>query len=179
MEHTINRQKIYKGKIFTVEHHEVTLKNGNFATRDLIFHNGASAVLATNENQDVLLVKQYRKGVEKELIEIPAGKLDAIDEDPLDCAKRELLEETGFTSNDWHKIGHLAMSPAFLSEKISIYWAKNCQKTHEQSLDSDEILTCEWFNKEQVKSLLKQEETLLDAKTAFALLYWLNESEKS
>ncbi|HHI7105452.1 TPA: NUDIX domain-containing protein, partial [Staphylococcus aureus] len=94
-EKTIDRTVIYNGKIVDVEIHTVTLPNGETSTRELVYHNGAVAVCAVTPKKEVVLVKQYRKPVEKPLLEIPAGKLED-DEDRVEAAKRELEEETGY-----------------------------------------------------------------------------------
>ena len=88
-EKTIDRTVIYNGKIVDVEIHTVTLPNGETSTRELVYHNGAVAVCALTPKKEVVLVKQYRKPVEKPLLEIPAGKLED-DEHRVEAAKREL-----------------------------------------------------------------------------------------
>lgn len=87
-EKTIDRTVIYNGKIVDVEIHTVTLPNGETSTRELVYHNGAVAVCALTPKKEVVLVKQYRKPVEKPLLEIPAGKLED-DENRVEAAKRE------------------------------------------------------------------------------------------
>ncbi|MFI0667855.1 NUDIX domain-containing protein, partial [Staphylococcus aureus] len=98
-EKTIDRTVIYNGKIVDVEIHSVTLPNGETSTRELVYHNGAVAVCALTPKNEVILVKQYRKPVEKPLLEIPAGKLED-DEDRVEAAKRELEEETGYIAKE-------------------------------------------------------------------------------
>ena len=94
-EKTTHREKIYQGQIIDVEVHDVELMNGDTSKRELVFHNGAVAVCAVTPNNEVVLVKQFRKPAEKPLLELPAGKLEK-DEDREEAAKRELAEETGY-----------------------------------------------------------------------------------
>ena len=96
---------------------------GQVVVRDVLRHPGAVAVAAVDDQDRVLLIRQYRHPVAAYLWEIPAGLLDQADEDPLDCAKRELLEEAGVTATDWSPLLQLALSPGGTSERIAIYRA--------------------------------------------------------
>ena len=96
---------------------------GQVVVRDVLRHPGAVAVAAVDDQDRVLLIRQYRHPVAAYLWEIPAGLLDQADEDPLDCAKRELLEEAGVTATEWSPLLHLALSPGGTSERIAIYRA--------------------------------------------------------
>lgn len=111
-EKTIDRTVIYNGKIVDVEIHTVTLPNGETSTRELVYHNGAVAVCAVTPKKEVVLVKQYRKPVEKPLLEIPAGKLED-DEDRVEAAKRELEEETGYIAKELTHVVDMYGSPGF------------------------------------------------------------------
>ena len=93
-EKTIEREVIYQGKIFDVEKHVVSLPNGNTSVRELVYHNGAVAVLVIDESDNIVMVEQYRKAFESMSLEIPAGKLEK-GEEPMASAERELEEETG------------------------------------------------------------------------------------
>lgn len=112
-EKTIDRTVIYNGKIVDVEIHTVTLPNGETSTRELVYHNGAVAVCALTPKKEVVLVKQYRKPVEKPLLEIPAGKLED-DENRVEAAKRELEEETGYIAKELTHVVDMYGSPGFL-----------------------------------------------------------------
>ena len=96
-EKTISGKHIYRGNIIDVEMLTVTLPDGREATRDIVRHPGAAAVIPLNEKGEIYMVRQYRKPLEAVSLEIPAGKLDK-DEDPAICAARELKEETGLTA---------------------------------------------------------------------------------
>ncbi|OLN71459.1 hypothetical protein APW92_03800, partial [Staphylococcus aureus] len=123
-EKTIDRTVIYNGKIVDVEIHTVTLPNGETSTRELVYHNGAVAVCALTPKKEVVLVKQYRKPVEKPLLEIPAGKLED-DENRVEAAKRELEEETGYIAKELTHVVDMYGSPGFCDEQLSIYFTDN------------------------------------------------------
>ncbi|MCT4786885.1 NUDIX domain-containing protein, partial [Exiguobacterium aestuarii] len=101
-EKTIEREVIYQGKIFDVEKHVVSLPNGNTSVRELVYHNGAVAVLVIDESDNIVMVEQYRKAFESMSLEIPAGKLEK-GEDPVASAERELAEETGYSAESLEK----------------------------------------------------------------------------
>ena len=92
------KEDIYNGRILHVEKWKVTCPNGREAAREIVVHKGAAAVVPVFENGDTLLVRQHRVAVDRVTLEIPAGKLDSVGEDPLDCAVRELREETGLAA---------------------------------------------------------------------------------
>lgn len=94
-EKVISREVIYPGKVIHVEKWQVTLPDGGQAPREIVLHRGASAVVALDEDKNIILVRQHRVAIDRITLEIPAGKLDTADEDPFLCAKRELEEETG------------------------------------------------------------------------------------
>lgn len=112
----------WRGKIFNVERMDVRLPNGHTSVRDVVRHCGAAAVVALTENGKIALVRQYRTSLDRVTVEIPAGKLDP-GEDPLECAKRELKEETGFVAGRIAYLTTIATSCGFSDEVIHIYLA--------------------------------------------------------
>ena len=128
-------ETIYDGKILHVEKWQVTCPNGHPATREIVVHKGAAAVVPVYEDGTTLLVRQHRVAVDRVTLEIPAGKLDSAGEDPLDCAVRELREETGLSAQRMT----LLTTPGFCTEKIAIYLAQGLSQgsTHP---DEDEFL---------------------------------------
>lgn len=120
-EKTIKSKEIYDGKILNLRVDKVELHNGQESYREIISHPGGCAIVA-NHNGKIIFVKQFRKPIEKELLELPAGKLDP-DEDPCRCAKRELQEETGYIANRIQKIGQMFTSPGYSNEVIHIYYS--------------------------------------------------------
>lgn len=124
IEEMISSKRVYDGKLLHVKCDTVRLPNGKEATRDCIVHEGAAAVIALLPNENIVLVKQYRYPIGQITLEIPAGKLENL-EDPLNCAKRELQEETGYVAEKYTKLLSLATTVGFSNEIIHIYLAEN------------------------------------------------------
>jgi 8-oxo-dGDP phosphatase len=115
-------QERFRGAKWSVWSETVDI-DGHVVVRDVLRHPGAVAVAAVDDRGRLLLIRQYRHPVGAFLWEIPAGLLDRADEDPLECAKRELLEEAGVTAREWAPLMTLALSPGGTSERIAIYRA--------------------------------------------------------
>lgn len=173
-EKTIKQEVVYKGKILNVELHDVVLPDGTFSKRELLKHNGAVAILAVTDNNEILLVEQYRKAVEMTTLEIPAGKLD-VNEDPLECAVRELKEETGYTvnSDSLEKICETHVAIGYSSELITIYFVGKLSKEQlgDLALDEDEFLNLKKYSVAEAMKLLDNN-SITDSKTIIAL-QWL------
>ncbi|KKI54401.1 MAG: NUDIX hydrolase [Staphylococcus equorum] len=169
-EKTLHKESIYKGAIIDLEVHDIELPDGQTSKRELVYHNGAVAVCAINPDNQVILVRQYRKPAEKTLLEIPAGKLE-LNEERESAAKRELEEETGYIAENLELITEMYGSPGFSNEKISIYLAKDL-KIGEMNLDDDEFIEIETYNIDEITSMLQNQE-IEDAKTIIALQYLL------
>ncbi|MBR5110803.1 MAG: NUDIX hydrolase [Clostridia bacterium] len=135
----LSREEIYPGKIIRVEKWQVELPNGGTAMREIVKHNGASAIVPVDGAGMVTLVRQHRAAIEKCTWEIPAGKLDTPAEDPFDAAKRELEEETGLQAQHWQLLTAMYTTPGFCNEKISIYLATGLSQ-HPAHPDTDEFL---------------------------------------
>lgn len=136
-EKTVSTQQIFKGKIFDVSVDTVCLPDGKVATRELVKHPGGVCVVAY-EDEQIYLVKQYRKPYDELTIELPAGKLE-YGEDHFDAGKRELLEEVGVTAKEFIYLGKAYSSPGFCSETIHVYLALDLEKKS-QNLDDEEFL---------------------------------------
>lgn len=134
-EKLLTRETVYQGHIINVEHWTVALPNGKDALREVVVHRGASAIVALDDQNRIILVRQARVAVDRLTLEIPAGKLDSAAEDPFDCARRELSEETGMTADHWEKLTCLDTTPGFCSEKIHLYLATGL---HEGDTHPDE-----------------------------------------
>ena len=159
---------IYEGKIIKVEKWCVTLPDGREASREVVIHHGAAAVVPVDAQGNVTLVRQHRVALDTFTWEIPAGKLDFVGEDPLDCAKRELEEETGLRAVNWRKLSHVITTPGFCTEKIGIYLATDLSQ-HEAHADPDEFLRLMKIPlSEAVKRVMAGE--FQDAKTYLGLL---------
>jgi ADP-ribose pyrophosphatase len=139
---TVNHcHPIHQGRVFSLFRENVTLENGVTVDMDLIRHPGASAVIPLTEAKDIVMIRQYRHAVGAYIWEIPAGTLDPR-ETPLDCAKRELTEETGFAASQWQPLGEVTPVPGYSNERIHLFLATQLTQAT-QRLDSDEMLHVE------------------------------------
>lgn len=123
-EKIISSDNIFKGRVFNVEVSKVMLPDGKTADREIIRHNGGAAIVAVDENKNILLVKQFRIAAGREMLEIPAGKLEK-GEDPEVCAIRELEEETGMKAATVKHLFSMFPTPGYCSECLHIYFAKD------------------------------------------------------
>ncbi len=135
----LERQEIFAGRVVHLSVERVLMPNGNTADVEIVRHPGAVAVVAVDDNNEVLLVRQYRHAVGEWLLEIPAGKLEP-GEDPLDCVVRELEEETGFRPGTVEPLGGIWPTPGFSDERIWLFLASELE-AGKQSLEQDEVLT--------------------------------------
>ena len=119
----IQREKKYAGKIINLTVDHLLYPSGNETIREVVEHPGGAVILAVFENGDILLVRQFRYPFGKEVIELPAGKLEP-DEDPLVCAQRELREETGYAADQWIKLTSICTTPGFCNEVLHIFLAR-------------------------------------------------------
>ena len=167
-EKQIKRDIIYEGKILNVVCDTVTLPDGKEATREVCLHIGAVAVIPLLSDGCVLMERQYRYPHSRVLLEIPAGKLNSTDEDPLEAAKRELREETGAIAKKYTDLGEMIPSPAILGEKIRMYLAEDISFT-DRNLDDDEFLEVERIPLNDLYKMVMSGE-IKDAKTQIAVL---------
>ena len=128
----------HQGRVFKMITENITLANGISVDIDIIRHPGASAIIPFYDEDTVMLIKQYRHAVGGYIWEIPAGTLDP-DETPIICAKRELIEETGYSARGWQKLGEITPVPGYSDERTHIFLATELIPA-EQNLDKDEIL---------------------------------------
>ena len=166
-EKTVSEKHIYSGNIINVEHVTVTLPDGRQATRDLVMHPGASAVVPLNENGEVYMVRQYRKAIETVTLEIPAGKLD-FEEDPRICAERELKEETGLKAKVITHLVSMHSTPGFSNEILHLY-AATCLNEGESCSDDDEFISTERYPVSQLLEMVFKGE-ITDAKSIIGIM---------
>jgi ADP-ribose pyrophosphatase len=138
-EKQVSSEDIFDGVVLHVKRDMVALSNGSRAVREVIRHIGAVCVIPVTEKNEVIMERQYRYPLDRVILEIPAGKLDAPDEDRLSAIQRELREETGFTADEWMEIGPFHPAPAYSDEYITMYLARGLHKG-ERHLDEDEFL---------------------------------------
>ncbi|WP_428909001.1 NUDIX hydrolase [Niallia sp. Krafla_26] len=169
-EKTLSTQPIFKGKVVSLQVDEVELPNGKKAKREIIKHPGAVAIIAITEENKLVLVEQYRKALERTIVEIPAGKLEK-GEAPAECAKRELEEETGYECQTLELVNSFYTSPGFADEIVHVYLAKGLtKKANAAELDEDEFVNLlEWSLEEALQAI--EEKQIYDAKTVFAVQY--------
>lgn len=167
-EKTISEKHIYSGNIISIKLATVALPDGRQATRDIVNHPGASAVIPLNENGELYMVRQYRKPLNEVSLEIPAGRLDP-GEDPLLCAKRELGEETGFTAGRMTHLASIHSTPGFSDEVIHLY-AATALCAGESHTDTDEFISTEKYSVEELVSMV-QKGDITDAKSIIGILF--------
>ncbi|WP_127161413.1 NUDIX hydrolase [Veillonella sp. VA137] len=165
-ERKLSSEMKFDGKLIKVTY-DIADVNGKEAWREVVHHPGASAVIAIDEDNRIIMEKQFRYALNDYLLEIPAGKLDA-GEDPLVCAKRELEEETGIIASEWISLGTIATSPGFCNEVIHLYVAKGLSKG-EIHWDEDEYVEVERYTFDELLQRIS-EEKIKDSKTLSALL---------
>lgn len=158
----------YKGKVLSLREDEVELPDKSKSMREVVEHNGAVGVAAITENKEIVLVKQFRSGIKRVTLELPAGKLE-IGEEPLECGKRELTEETGYKANKYKKLTSFATSPAILEEIIHLYLATDLTKG-EVSPDAGEFVDTVVLTLDKAKEMVLSGE-IEDAKTIIGILF--------
>ncbi|TCW41243.1 NUDIX domain-containing protein [Laceyella sacchari] len=168
-EKTIASRTIYTGKVVQLQVDDVQLPDGRAAKREIVKHPGAVAVLAITDEGKMVLVRQFRKPLEKTILEIPAGKLEA-GEDPGDCAARELEEETGYRATGLTHVVSFYTSPGFSDECLHIYQAEGLTKG-EVNPDEDEFVELVECTLDECLERI-QSGDIMDAKTVAAVYLW-------
>ncbi len=166
-EKTISSDRVYSGKTISLRVDTVELPNKGYQKREIVEHKGAVAIVAITPENKVVLVKQYRKAIEKELWEIPAGKIE-IGENPKDTAIRELKEETGYSAGNIKLLHKFYTSAGFSNQKIYIFLAQDLTPG-EQNFDEDEFIKTEEFSLDEVYNMIYKN-AIEDAKTSIGML---------
>lgn len=166
-EKKIASQNIFSGKVINVRVDTVLLPNGNKATREVVEHPGAVAIIPVNEKNKIIMVRQYRQPAGEVLLELPAGKKDQ-GEAPLVCARRELEEETGYVAREWKELFSFYTTPGFSNELLHLILAKGLEKK-EAHPDSEEFLDITEITLNQALKMIFDGQ-IRDGKTVIGLL---------
>ena len=163
-------RKVYECSLFRVtEDRAVDAKTGFKIKRSVIRHAGSAVMMAVDGRQRILLVRQYRLPAEKYLWELPAGRLDP-GEKPLEAARRELMEETGYHATTWTKLASFLASPCYVEERMTIYLATGLTAGKATPMDDERIET-RWFTAKQVGEMIAAGK-IEDGKTMIGYYAW-------
>ena len=168
-----NRTTLHQGRVYNLVTENVTLDNGVTTDVEFIQHPGATAIIPMVDPTRIILLKQYRHALRKHIWEIPAGTLDP-GESVMSCARRELIEETGFAAGQWHPLGEITPVPGYSDERIHIFLATDLQPA-ERHLDEDEIIQVHQVACEAALDMLRRGD-IQDAKSIaglFLAFEWL------
>ena len=151
VEKKLSSKVVYDGKIFTVTKDSIVCPNGQNAIREIVHHRGGVAILFKVDDK-FIFEKQYRYALQEEIIEMPAGKLEK-GETPLEAAKRELLEETGYRPLEMIHLGDSYPTPGYSSEVIHLYYCPKAVK-EERHLDQDENIELIYLTLEEIEQMI-------------------------
>jgi len=163
-------REVYTCKLFRVtEDQAVDLRTGFRIKRSVVRHAGSAVMMAVDDKKRILLVRQYRLPAEAYLWELPAGRLDP-GEKPLQAAKRELAEETGYQARNWKKLVSFWVSPGYVEEKMTIFLATDLTEGTATPMDDERIET-RWFTRQEVAAMIDSGK-IADAKTMIGYMLW-------
>jgi ADP-ribose diphosphatase len=161
---------IFRGKVFDLKVDEVEYKSGNNGIREVAIHPGGSVVVAEKDDGKLLMVRQFRYPFQKYILELPAGKLNK-NENPFDCAVRELEEETGYKSENVIKLGEIYTTPGFCTEVLHIYYAKNLVAGNHNREEGEYGMEVYEYAFNEIGEKIKSGE-IVDAKTICGIYYF-------
>ena len=161
-EKTLDTQLVYDGKILKIYKDNVEVSDGHKSFREVVKHSGGVVVVALEDAETILLVKQFRYPIQETILELPAGKLEQ-GEDPFEAAKRELEEETGYCANNWSSLGFIYTSPGYSNEKLYLYLAQDLNFTQCHPDEGEIIESFEYKIKDVLKMISNNE--INDSKT--------------
>lgn len=168
-----SRNLLHRGRVFDLFSENITLENGVTTHIDILQHPGAAAIVPMADPETLVWIRQYRHAVGGHIWEIPAGTLDE-GESPMACARRELIEETGFSATAWQPLGEIVPVPGYSNERIHLYLASDL-KPARQDLDRDELLAVHRIAFSEALEMIYSGR-IVDGKTITALLlakHWL------
>lgn len=167
-EETVKSELIFKGRIITLKNDDIKLPDGRDAQREYVCHPGGVTVVPITDEKEILLVRQFRYPYREEVLEIPAGKRDSADEEPLACGMRELYEELGVTAENFRFLGKFYPTPGYVDEVIYMYAAWGLT-FGENNPDDDEFLEKEKIHIDRLIEMIMEGE-IKDGKTQAAVL---------
>lgn len=162
-ERTLSRTTVFSGRILTLETQQVELENGQEAYREIVRHHGAACVLLRNPAGDFVLIRQFRKPVERLMLEVVAGIRDG-DESGESCARREVREETGYAVGLLRPLGVLYPTPGYVDERIEAFYAEAVGDAGLRQLDHDERVEPVVVAEPELEAMIRRGE-ITDAKT--------------
>jgi ADP-ribose pyrophosphatase len=163
-------REVYKCSLFRVtEDRAADPKTGFQIKRSIVRHAGSAVMMAVDEKRRILMVRQYRLPAGRYMWELPAGRLDP-GEKPLQAARRELIEETGYRAKRWTKLASFFVSPGFVAERMTVYLAENLTAGVATPMD-DERIEARWFTAREVEEMIDTGK-LEDAKSIVGFYRW-------
>ena len=166
----ISSREAYTCRLFSVTEDEAVDPKTDFEIkRSVVRHNGSAVMMAVDDKQRILLVRQYRLPAAQYLWELPAGKVDE-GETPLQAARRELIEETGYRARKWEKLSRFYPSPGFVAERMTIYLATELTAGAATPMD-DERIEARWYTRRELADMIRRGK-IEDAKTIIGFHTW-------
>jgi ADP-ribose pyrophosphatase len=166
----ISSKEILRNKLFTIVDEVATDPGGFEIHRSIVRHPGSAVMMAVDERNRVLLVRQFRLPAERDLWELPAGRIDP-GESPLQAAKRELREETGYTAKKWTRLATFWASPGYVDEKMHLFHAHGLTEGTQEPME-DERIEIRWFTRKELQESVRAGK-ILDAKTLIGYYSWI------
>jgi ADP-ribose pyrophosphatase len=169
MKHTKSKE-VYQCRLFRITEDEARdAKTGFTIKRAIVRHRGSAVMMAVDDRKRILLVRQFRLPAEKYLWELPAGSID-VGEKPLQTARRELTEETGYKATKWTRLASFYVSPGYVTERMTVFLATGLTSGQATPMDDERIET-RWFTAREMNQMIR-EGKIEDAKTILGFLRW-------
>jgi ADP-ribose pyrophosphatase len=172
----LSKETVFDGRLIKVIREKVRIANGNERYREIVVHPGAVALVVVDSKDKLIMVKQYRRAVDRVLLEIPAGTREK-GEDSEACARREVIEETGFAAGRVEKLGGFFSAPGFCTEYLDCYLLTELTESPGQA-DDDEDIEVERLTLDEAKAAITRGE-ICDAKSICGILLWANRGHKT
>ncbi|HYA18241.1 MAG TPA: NUDIX hydrolase [Bryobacteraceae bacterium] len=165
----VSSKQVYRCSLFRVTEDRAVDRTGFEIHRSVVRHSGSAVMMAVDDRDRVMLVRQYRLPAERRMWELPAGRIDD-GETSLAAARRELKEETGLRARRWKRLVHFYPSPGFLEESMTIWLAKDLEQGDAEPMEDERIET-RWFTKKELRAMIASNR-IIDGKTMIGFLHW-------